>query len=205
MELQDYLEQHLSPASEQLEKLEKITWQKLINPRMCSGHYQGRLLSLIAKMIQPKHIIELGTFTGYSTLCLLEGLSEKGVIHTVDVNDELQWVHDQFLNDPRIVRHYLPAEDFLEQYACSEADLIFMDADKSNYLNYWEKVEGNLKSGTVVLLDNVLWNGKVLLPTERGDVDTEVLKMLNQRIAQSSAWEAMIIPIRDGITLARKR
>ncbi len=159
----------------------------------------------MAKMIRPKHIIELGTFTGYSTLCLMEGLSENGVMHTVDVNDELKWVHEQFLKDPRIIRHYLSATEFLKGHDCSDADLVFIDADKSNYLHYWEVIEGELKSGAVVLLDNVLWNGKVLLPTEKGDIDTEVLKVLNQRIAHSPDWETLIIPIRDGITLARKR
>ena len=205
MEFQDYLEKHLSPVSEQLEQLERVTWQKCINPRMCSGHYQGRLLSVVAKMIRPKHIIELGTFTGYSTLCLMEGLSENGVMNTVDVNDELKWVHEQFLKDPRIITHYLSATEFLKGHDCSDADLVFIDADKSNYLHYWEVIEGELKSGAVVLLDNVLWNGKVLLPTEKGDIDTEVLKVLNQRIAHSPDWETLIIPIRDGITLARKR
>jgi caffeoyl-CoA O-methyltransferase len=205
MRVEDYIEKHITPPSEVLQRLEKITWQKLINPRMCSGSYQGRLLSLITKMISPKLILELGTFTGYSTLCLLEGLHPEGLLHTVDVNDELQWIHEEFLSDPRIVRHYMAAEDFLSQQDWSQVDLLFIDADKGNYLRYWESVEAKLKKGAVILLDNVLWSGKVLLPTERGDTDTETLKLLNQRIANSTDWESLIIPIRDGITLARKK
>ena len=205
MKVEDYIEKHITPPSEALLRLEKITWQKLINPRMCSGSYQGRLLSLISKMIAPRNILELGTFTGYSTLCLLEGLVFDGTLHTVDINDELKWIHDQFLTDPRIFKHYLAAEDFLCQHDWSEVDLVFIDADKSNYLRYWEMLEAKLKRGTVVLLDNVLWSGKVLQPTASGDIDTEVLKLLNERISSSADWEAMIIPIRDGITLARKK
>ena len=203
--VQEYIEAWMSPPSDVLQELEKETWQKLVNPRMCSGAYQGRWLSLIAKLLKPKEILELGTFSGYSTLCLLEGLSANGVIRTVDVNEELSWIHEKYLTDNRIQRHYMSAVEFIQEKDLSQVDLVFLDADKSQYMVYFNLLHQRVPSGCVLLVDNVLWNGKVLHPIEPGDKDTQVLHELNQTIAGHPDWEALIIPIRDGITLARKR
>jgi caffeoyl-CoA O-methyltransferase len=202
---QEYIEEWMTPPSDRLAELERETWQKLVNPRMCSGAYQGRWLSLISKLLRPTSILELGTYSGYSTLCLLEGLARNGEMVTVDINDELAWIHKKYLTDIRIRNQYMSAGDFIKNHDLSKVDLVFLDADKEQYLNYFEALTEKLSSGAVLLIDNVLWNGKVLRPIEHGDGDTEVLHELNKTIARHPSWEAMIIPIRDGITLARKK
>ena len=205
MTVEEYIEKWISPAPDRLQELEKETWQKLVNPRMCSGHYQGRLLSLLSKMLKPQHILELGTYSGYSAMCLLEGLRESGKLDTVEVNDELSWIHQKYLNDSRVEVHYQSAENYLQSSDLSKYDLVWLDADKANYLKYFELLTSGLRSGSILMVDNVLWSGKVLTEAEAWDKDTQILQQLNQEISQHAQWEAMIIPIRDGITLARKR
>jgi predicted O-methyltransferase YrrM len=202
---QAYLEEWMTPPSERLAELERETWQKLVNPRMCSGAYQGRWLSLISKLLRPSSILELGTFSGYSTLCLLEGLDQNGELLTVDINEELAWIHQKYLTDHRIRNHYMSAAHFIDQNDLSKIELVFLDADKSQYLKYLESLTHKLSSGAILLVDNVLWNGKVFQAIQPGDKDTQVLHELNKTIARHPCWEAMIIPIRDGITLARKK
>jgi caffeoyl-CoA O-methyltransferase len=204
MTTEDYLKLHMSGVPDVLEKLEKETWQKLVNPRMCSGAYQGRLLSSLSKMIRPQNILELGTFTGYSALCLLEGLTIDGKMMSLELNEELSWIHKKYLNDPRLEVLYGDATETLSMLTLSEVDLVFVDADKKNYMNYLLFLEGGLRSGAWVLLDNVLWSGKVLEPAAPGDIDTIVLQELNQYLAQSNSWETIILPIRDGLTIARR-
>lgn len=204
MTTEDYMKLHMSAVPDVLEQLEKETWQKLVNPRMCSGAYQGRLLSALSKMIRPKNILELGTFTGYSALCLLEGMKIDGKMITLELNEELSWIHKKYLNDPRLEVRYGDAIEALSRLALSEVDLVFVDADKKNYMNYLHLLEGGLRAGAWVLLDNVLWSGKVLEPAASGDIDTIVLQELNQYLAQSNAWETIILPIRDGLTIARR-
>jgi len=204
MTTEEYLSQNMSAVPDLLVQLEKETWQKLINPRMCSGAYQGRLLSAISKMINPRSILELGTFTGYSALCLMEGLALDGKMVSLELNEELSWIHEKYLKDTRMELRYGNALDSLPLIALSEVDLVFVDADKKNYMNYLRILEGGLRSGAWVLLDNVLWSGKVLEPAVEGDIDTIVLQELNQYLAQSSSWETIILPIRDGLTIARR-
>lgn len=204
MTSEEYLKLHMSAVPDLLEQLERETWQKLVNPRMCSGAYQGRLLSALSKMIRPQNILELGTFTGYSALCLLEGLTIDGKMMTLELNEELSWIHKKYLNDPRLEVRYGDAIEALSKLALSEVDLAFVDADKKNYMNYLHLLEGGLRSGAWVLWDNVLWSGKVLEPAARGDTDTIVLQELNQYLAQSTSWETIILPIRDGLTIARR-
>jgi predicted O-methyltransferase YrrM len=204
MTTEEYLSQNMSAVPDLLVQLEKETWQKLINPRMCSGAYQGRLLSAISKMINPRSILELGTFTGYSALCLMEGLALDGKMVSLELNEELSWIHEKYLKDTRMELRYGNALDSLPLIALSEVDLVFVDADKRNYMNYLRILEGGLRSGAWVLLDNVLWSGKVLEPAIEGDIDTFVLQELNQYLAQSSLWETIILPIRDGLTIARR-
>jgi caffeoyl-CoA O-methyltransferase len=204
MTTEDYLKLHMSAVPDVLEQLEKETWQKLVNPRMCSGAYQGRLLSALSKMIRPQNILELGTFTGYSALCLLEGLKIDGKMMTLELNEELSWIHKKYLNDPRLEVRYGNAMETLTKLSLSEVDLVFVDADKKNYMNYLHRLEKGLRSGAWVLLDNVLWSGKVLEPAAEGDTDTLVLQELNRYLAESSSWETIILPIRDGLTIARR-
>jgi len=204
MTTEEYVNQHLSSVPETLVQLEKETWQKLINPRMCSGAYQGRLLSMLAKMINPKRVVELGTFTGYSALCLLEGLTKEGKLMTLELNEELKWMHEKYLKDSRIEIHYGAAMDLMSSLNWTDVELVFVDADKRNYMNYILFLEKMLASGSWVLLDNVLWSGKVLQPTQDGDEDTKILKEVNAYMASSSKWEIIILPIRDGLTIARR-
>jgi caffeoyl-CoA O-methyltransferase len=204
MTTEDYLKLHMSAVPDVLEQLEKETWQKLVNPRMCSGAYQGRLLSALSKMIRPQNILELGTFTGYSALCLLEGLAINGKMVTLELNEELSWIHKKYLNDTRLEVRYGDAVESLSRLALSEVDLVFVDADKKNYMNYLFLLESGLRSGAWVLLDNVLWSGKVLESAAPGDTDTMVLQELNQYLAHSTSWETIILPIRDGLTIARR-
>jgi predicted O-methyltransferase YrrM len=205
MTTEEYVNLQLSAIPENLVQLEKETWQKLINPRMCSGAYQGRLLSAISKMIQPRSILELGTFTGYSALCLLEGLTADGEMISFEVNQELEWMHQKYLTDPRLRIQYGNAVEMLPEVDLSGVDLVFVDADKRNYMNYLLVLEKGLKVGTWVLLDNVLWSGKVLEKAEDGDMDTQILQTLNTYLAQSNHWETIILPIRDGLTIARRK
>jgi predicted O-methyltransferase YrrM len=205
MTTEEYVNLQLSAIPENLVQLEKETWQKLINPRMCSGAYQGRLLSAISKMIQPRSILELGTFTGYSALCLLEGLTADGEMISFEVNHELEWMHQKYLTDPRLRIQYGNAVEMLPEVELSGVDLVFVDADKRNYMNYLLVLEKGLKVGAWVLLDNVLWSGKVLEKAEDGDMDTQILQTLNTYLAQSNHWETIILPIRDGLTIARRK
>lgn len=205
MTTEEYVNQHLSAIPELLVQLEKETWQKLINPRMCSGAYQGRLLSAISKMIQPRQILELGTFTGYSALCLLEGLQLDGQMMSFELNHELEWIHQKYLTDNRLKVHYGDAMEMLPEVDLKNVDLVFVDADKRNYMNYLLLLESALSVGTWVLLDNVLWSGKVLEKAEVGDTDTQVLQALNTYLTQSNNWETIILPIRDGLTIARRK
>ncbi len=199
-----YVEEHMSEVPAILMELEKETWQKVINPRMCSGGYQGRVLSTISKMIGPQNILELGTYTGYSAICLSEGLQKGGKLTSLDVNDELNWIHQKYLTPYPIEVRYGDAHEQIQNMDLSDIDLVFVDSDKSGYMEYCLVLESKLKFGTWVLWDNVLWNGKVLADTEVKDKDTEVLKKLNQHLAQSGNWEVVILPIRDGLTLSRK-
>lgn len=205
MTTEEYVNLQLSAIPENLVQLEKETWQKLINPRMCSGAYQGRLLSAISKMIQPRNILELGTFTGYSALCLLEGLTADGEMISFEVNQELDWMHQKYLTDPRLQIQYGNAMEMLPKVELNGVDLVFVDADKRNYMNYLLVLEKGLKVGAWVLLDNVLWSGKVLEKAEEGDLDTQILQTLNAYLAQSNHWETIILPIRDGLTIARRK
>ena len=204
MTTEEYVSMKMSPVPDVLNHLERETWQKLINPRMCSGAYQGRLLSAISKMIGPNLILELGTYTGYSAICLLEGLSEQGRMVTMELNTELKWMHEKYLNDPRLDVKYGPALELLEQMDISKVDLVFVDADKVNYMNYLRHLETKLPKGAWVLVDNVLWSGKVLSPATPGDIDTQVLQELNDYLASSASWQTIILPIRDGLTIARR-
>lgn len=207
-ELDNYVCKHSTPESELLRKLNRETHLNVLQPRMLSGHFQGRVLSMISKMLRPKRILELGTYTGYSALCLAEGLQENGELITIDKNDELQELISRYLNQSdkahqiqQVIGDALTEIDQLE----GSFDLVFIDADKSNYLNYYTKLIERVESGGCILIDNVLWSGKVLSEAKMNDVDTKVLQELNDFVVRDERVEVVLLPIRDGLSLIRKK
>ena len=205
-ELQAYVSAHSSEASALLTKIDRETHLEVLQPRMLSGHFQGRVLSIIAKLLRPQTILEIGTYTGYSALCLAEGLASDGKLLTIDVNEELE----------QRVRSYFAASAFSKQieYKIGNAaqiiplldrmfDLIFIDADKQQYPLYYEQALEKLNPGGFILIDNVLWSGKVLDAAHQ-DKDTALLRALNQKISQDTRVEKVLLPIRDGLYLIRK-
>lgn len=208
-ELEKYLENHSSPVNELLVELRRETYQKTTQPHMLSGDYQGQFLSIISRLIQPKTILEIGTFTGYSALCLAEGMAKDGKLITIDRNEELMYLPKKYFDQSpyadQIDFKIGNALDVLDELKDEIYDLVFIDADKSNYINYYEKVIGQVKTGGVLLVDNVLWYGKVLEEAKPNDKDTQVLKEFNDKVAKDDRVEVVILPIRDGISLIRKR
>jgi caffeoyl-CoA O-methyltransferase len=206
--LDDYLENHSSSPSALLNELERETFQKVLQPIMLSGAYQGRFLSLISKLVHPSSVLEIGTYTGYATLCLLEGLKDDGIIHTIDVNEELVAIQRKYFDKSgrgtQIIQHLGNALEIIPGLN-SSFDLVFIDADKPNYPNYLELVIGMLNPGGVILSDNVLWHGKVLNPEEHSDESTQALTEFNQMLRNHKDLESVMLPIRDGITISRKR
>ena len=207
-ELDNYVVRHSEDEPELLKALTRETYQKVLQPRMLSGHYQGRVLSIISKLIRPKTILELGTFTGYSALCLAEGLQSDGTLHTIDINEELfafqRKYFDRSKYGSQIHQHLGAALEIIPTLETT-FDLIFMDADKPNYINYFHQIIDKLNPGGVILSDNVLWSGKVLEATKKNDRDTAVLKEFNAALATHPALETVLLPLRDGLTLSRKR
>lgn len=207
-QLENYLDKHYTAESDLLKNLESETFQKTTQPQMLSGGYQGRLLSLISKITKPKNILEIGMFTGYSTLCLAEGLDSDGKIITIDRNEELLYLVKKYFEQSdysnQIEIKIGNALDVMDHLDLSEFDLFFIDADKSNYINYYEKIVNAAKTGAVILADNVLWYGKVLEETRANDKDTALLKEFNETVSKDDRVEMLILPIRDGISLIRK-
>ncbi|HEY8405136.1 MAG TPA: O-methyltransferase [Flavobacteriales bacterium] len=205
-DLERYVEQHTQPEPELLAKLNRETWQKVINPRMLSGHLQGRALSMFSKMIQPMYVLEIGTYTGYSALCFAEGLREGGKVVTIDINDELQSIQDKYFSASpfaaQIERHFGNALDIIPALTY-DFDLVFLDADKENYLNYYHMLIPRMKSGSYIMVDNVLWNGKVLHPASPKDVDTRVMQELNALMTRDERIENVLLPLRDGLMIGR--
>jgi len=205
--LQLYLDDHCDPEPEHLQKINRDTHLKVLKPNMLSGHYQGRLLSMLSKMIQPKLILEIGTFTGYATLCLAEGLTNDGIIHTIEVNRELEGMlnsHFKSTNvENKIKLHFGQAELILNDLAEEIFDLVFIDADKKNNFTYFELIFDKVRSGGLIIIDNVLWKGKVYGP--ENDADTQSFRKLNDQISVDSRVEKLILPVRDGILVIRKK
>ena len=204
--IDQYAVDHSQQEPPLLQQLNKETWQKVLNPRMLSGHYQGRILSLLSKIIQPKVILELGTYTGYSALCLLEGLHPQGEIHTIDQNEELYDLQRKYFDrsgaGARIHQHLGKAETILPGLNL-KYDLVFMDADKKNYPKYLEIILPQMNSGGILLSDNVLWSGKVIAQLDPDDQDTQALLEYNKTLATHPQLETVLLPIRDGLTLTR--
>ena len=204
--LLEYAELHSTRESKLLEKLRRETFQKVLHPRMLSGPLQGRLLSLISKLIRPKKILELGTYTGYATLCLSEGLVQDGDIHTIDKNEELIAIQNKYFKASgrrsNIHQHLGEALSIIPQLE-GPFDLVFIDADKENTQAYFDLCIERVPSGGLILTDNVLWSGKVLDSADKDDRDTLALQEFNHKVANDSRVESLMLPLRDGITLSR--
>lgn len=205
-EMDRYLEDTASKEPEILKRLRKETFQKTTQPHMISGYLQGRLLSLISKMVSPEKILEIGTFTGYAALCLAEGLQKEGKLITLDVNEDLAYLPKKYFSESefssQIDFKLQDAKEFLRN-STETFDLIFIDADKENYAEYLQLVKPRMKSGSVLMIDNVLWYGKVL--DGKGNKQTEQIKLVNKLVAEDADFENVILPLRDGIHLARKK
>ncbi|REC53681.1 methyltransferase [Chryseobacterium piscium] len=206
-EMDRYLENHASSEPEILKKLRRETFQKTTQPHMISGYQQGRLLTIISKMLNPKNVLEIGTFTGYATLCLAEGLSSGGKITTLDVNEDLAYLPRKYFSESKFSNQIdfkiQDAKEFLRN-TDEVFDLIFIDADKENYAEYFRLIKPKTKSGSVILFDNVLWYGKVLEenPKQRS---TQVIKELNDLAAKDEDFENLILPLRDGVNFLRRK
>ena len=204
--IDNYVLNHTQQEPTILQELTKETWQKVLNPRMLSGAFQGRVLSMISKIIQPKTILEIGTYTGYSTLCLAEGLSKEGKITTIDKNEELETLQNKYFEKSgfrnqieQIVGDATQIIPSLNQ----TFDLVFIDADKTNYTNYFHLIIDKMNSGGIILSDNVLWSGKVVEELDPKDLDTKTLLEFNKLLNQDDRIETVLLPIRDGLTLSR--
>jgi predicted O-methyltransferase YrrM len=207
-ELDNYVVQHSEKEPELLKALTRETYQKVLQPRMLSGHYQGRVLSLLSKLIRPKTILELGTFTGYSALCLAEGLQKDGVLHTIDHNEELATLQRRYFDlspfGSQIHQHTREAIDIIPKMDL-RFDLVFMDADKENYINYFYQIIDKLNPGGVILSDNVLWSGKVIEPLVASDISTNTVMEYNRLLKEDKRLETVLLPIRDGLTVSIKK
>ncbi len=205
-ELENYIEQHSEKEPELLAALNKETYQKVLLPRMLSGHFQGRVLSMLSKLIRPVNILEIGTYTGYSALCLCEGMQENGMLHTIDIKEELvDFQRKHFDKSPwgnQIVQHLGEALDIIPRID-TKFDLVFIDADKENYINYFELIVPKMNKGGIILSDNVLWSGKVLEPLNPKDISTKILLEYNLLLKNDPRVETVLLPIRDGLTVSR--
>ena len=205
-ELEDYIEQHSEKEPLLLAALNKETYQKILLPRMLSGHFQGRVLSMLSKLIRPVNILEIGTFTGYAALCLCEGMQENGQLHTIDIKEELvDFQRKYFDKSPwgnQIVQHLGEAISILPTLDM-KFDLVFIDADKENYINYFELILPKMNKGGIILSDNVLWSGKVLEPLQKNDLSTKILLEYNELLKNDVRVETVLLPISDGLTVSR--
>ena len=205
-ELENYAAQHTEDEPLLLQELNKRTHLNVLQPRMISGHFQGRFLSLLSKMVRPRTILEIGTYTGYATLCLAEGLHPEGVLHTIDIKEELTDLQREFFDrsgyGSQIVQHLGKAADIIPSLDTT-FDLVFIDADKQNYAHYFDLVIEKMNRGGIILSDNVLWSGKVVEEVKPNDKHTQALKAYNQKIKDDPRVETVLLPIRDGITLSR--
>ncbi len=206
-ELDAYIVQHTESEPPYLEELNRKTWIEILNPRMIAGHFQGRVLSMLSHMIRPEKVLEIGTFTGYSAICWGEGLVNNGEIHTIDINEELETIARSFVEkaglENQVNFHIGNALDIIPSLDY-EWDIVFLDADKSNYTNYYNLVFDRLKSGGYIIADNVLWNGKVIDISTWEEVDTKAILEFNDMVQKDNRVQNVLFPIRDGLMVIRK-
>ena len=206
--LDQYVCAHSENEPEILADLNRRTHVSVIQPRMLSGHYQGRVLSMLSHMIQPENVLEIGTYTGYSALCFAEGLKEKGRLTTIDVNEELEdfvgaYIEKAGMGD-RITQLIGDAIDIIPTLD-EQFDIVFIDADKKNYCNYYDLVFDKVKSGGYIIADNVLWSGKVLEDYDSLDRETKIIMDYNKKVHEDNRVQEVLFPIRDGLMIARKK
>lgn len=205
-ELDKYITDNSQAEPELLAQLNRETHQKILQPRMLSGHFQGRVLSMLSKIINPTTILEIGTYTGYATLCMAEGLAPNGIIHTIEVNDELEAFQKKYFDQSKysnnIKQHIGDAQKIIPTIE-SKFDLVFIDADKVNYSNYYDLILPKMNRGGIILSDNVLWSGKVIEPVKENDKATKAILAYNTKINQDPRVETVLLPIRDGLTVTR--
>ncbi|PKP24272.1 MAG: methyltransferase [Bacteroidetes bacterium HGW-Bacteroidetes-2] len=204
--LDDYVVNHTQEEPKLLQELNRETCAKVLQPRMLSGHYQGRILSMISKIIHPNNILEIGTYTGYSALCLMEGIQQDGQLHTMDINEELHDLQRKYFEKSglggQIFQYTGNALDIIPKLNL-HFDLVFIDADKENYTNYFELILPKMKRGGIILSDNVLWSGKVLEKVKKDDRDTTALIAYNKLLHSHPKVETIVLPIRDGLSICR--
>ena len=205
--IDDYACSHTQNESSILSELNRETWAKVLIPRMLSGHLQGRALSMFSKMIQPRVILEIGTYTGYSAICLSEGLKEGGKLYTIDINEELESMSSSYFEKAGIkdnVKQYVGNALEIIPTLNDSFDLVFIDADKENYSNYFDIVIDKIPVGGFIIADNVLWSGKVAEDVKENDSDTKALIDYNTKIQQSERVENLLLPVRDGLMICQK-
>ncbi|MAZ55331.1 MAG: methyltransferase [Flavobacteriales bacterium] len=205
--LDEYVCNHTQEENLVLAELNRETWAKILIPRMLSGHLQGRALSMFSKMIKPKYILEIGTYTGYSAICLCEGLQEGGKLHTIDINEELKLISSKYFKkagiSKNIIQHVGDALKIIPNIS-DNFNLVFIDADKENYSKYFEIVIDKIQIGGFIIADNVLWSGKVIEEVNDKDQETKAIKEFNKLIQSSERVENILLPIRDGLMICQK-
>ena len=202
----EYAEKHTTPESAVLQELNRATHLKVLMPQMLSGHLQGRVLSMFIHMLKPKRILEIGTYTGYSAICMAEGLAEDGMLHTIDINEELADMCRKYFKEAgvaeKIIQHTGNALNIIPEIK-ETFDLVFIDADKINYINYYNMVFPKVNKGGFIIADNVLWSGRVL--DEKKDKDTKALVEYSDMVYQDNRVETLLLTVRDGLMIARKK
>lgn len=206
--IEDYCKEHTSSESEALRYIDRQTHLRFLKPNMISGNWQGNLLKVLSLLVQPKNVLEIGTFTAYATLCLADGLADGGVVHTIEkdviLEEFILSTIEKYGYEDRIKLHIGNAMEIIDQIE-GDFDLIFIDADKANYPAYFEKCVSRLRSGGLIIADNILWYGKVVLPVKDSDKETKAIKLFNEMVSKDSRFDSLILPIRDGIMVARKK
>ena len=206
--IEDYCKEHTSKESEALRYIDRQTHLRFLKPNMISGNWQGNLLKVLSLLVQPKNVLEIGTFTAYATLCLADGLADGGVVHTIEkdviLEDFILSTIEKYGYEDRIKLHIGNAMEIIDQIE-GNFDLIFIDAGKANYPAYFEKCVSRLRSGGLIIADNILWYGKVVLPVKDSDKETKAIKLFNETVSKDSRFDSLILPIRDGIMVARKK
>ena len=206
--MEDYITGHIDPEEPELHELDRLTNLKVMHPRMLSGHLQGKILRMICRMISPMNVLEIGTYTGYGTICLAQGLKEGGHVHSIEINDELADIPSQFIRrmnlENKITLHIGNALDIIPRLDIL-FDLIFIDGEKSEYLSYYQLVIDKINKGGFILADNILWSGKVLEQEPSNDHFTRGIKQFNDFVKQDDRVEKVILPIRDGLMILRKK
>jgi caffeoyl-CoA O-methyltransferase len=205
---EEYILRHCTPEDPVLAELNRQTYLKMLNPKMISGHYQGRYLEMVSHMIRPEQVLEIGTFTGYSAICMARGLKEGGMLHTIEINDEIKEFTMDFIRrsgmEKKIFMHTGDAREIIPTLK-GPFDLVFIDGDKSQYVQYFQLVLPLVRYGGFILADNVLWGGKVYTTENRDDENTRYIHEFNEIIQNDARVENFLLPIRDGLMIIRKK